>query len=523
MAEGWPLAQLPCNARQLNIGDEEQRTRKLEGFKGVDSALERQWQLSGERLKPQAAMEALSHLQSIQATLQLMQEHSLCSNDESSDRFAAEFFLFLAQKSSDLEALSNRCATLIHLLPKVSTTFLGTLCSGQGKEGASLPLEGNYRVESPIFQEIPSTQENANHLSPTQGETPKGVKKGFNPPMTSYESFRSSSVPYVGLRAMEKARSTLEDFCRSYFMFHDMDVTNPQHTFRCLPILYFTEAFIYQLDEENEEKLQPPQIRAVEACSSAPAPERLFPRQAPQEMPSVVFSDDYMQTCSDEEKETEGEDSDSGSNLEADPFKGLKQVLISKGLMTERIESEFKDGAEYWRLERKLSESAKLGAPVSKEEVFRAITLKSFDYRILNHLLYSLTHRMVDEDHLEFLAVAELLVEVADDLFDYEEDVLKNSFNVLRMLIYACGPTEAPAVLAGFISAQERRYQELLGNLDPGLGKRFQERCKEAVKEGGGVSKSGTLGSWTIPPLIVDEAAFRNQVSCDYAPVIREI
>ncbi|KAL2608010.1 hypothetical protein R1flu_026583 [Riccia fluitans] len=470
-------------------------------------------------------METLARLQSIQATLQLMQEHSLCSNEESSDRFMAEFFLFLAEKCSEPEDLSKRCATLTQFLPKATTTFLQALLPGKGKQAAAVPLEeSDYRVESPIFEEHNSLGGDAGHIFSAAKEKPQGgIKKWGDSqiPTTRYLD-SPSSAPSVGLRAMEKARSTLEDFCRSYFMFHDMDVRNPQQVFLHLPILYFVEAIIYQLDEDNEENLQPP-VRVVETISSA-APERIFPRRAFEELASPASSNEEMQTCSEEEKEEADSDSKLHElNLKADPFRGLRQVLTSKGLMTERMESEFKDGAEYWRLERKLCKAVKLGGAVTKEEVFRAITVKSFDYRILNHLLYALTHRMVDEDHLEFLAVAELLVEIADDLFDYEEDVLKNSFNVYRLLIYACGPDEAPAVLAGFISDQETRYQQLLESLEPSLAKRFQVRCEEAVKEGGGVSKSGTLGSWTIPPLIVDEVAFRNQVSCEYAPVIREI
>ena len=35
--------------------------------------------------------------------------------------------------------------------------------------------------------------------------------------------------------------------CRSYFMFHGLDVNNPQSVFKYLPILSFTESYIYQV------------------------------------------------------------------------------------------------------------------------------------------------------------------------------------------------------------------------------------------------------------------------------------
>ncbi|KAL3689716.1 hypothetical protein R1sor_016025 [Riccia sorocarpa] len=332
----------------------------------------------------------------------------------------------------------------------------------------------------------------------TRREVTQGIRDGSSPPLAtlSYTDSRRSEPLSIGLRAMEKANTILEDFCRTYFMFHDMDVTDPHHIFRYLPILYFTEAVIYQLDEENEAKLEPPQIMVTESSSSDPATQHHPGKMA------VTYSDDEMQTYSDEQKE-------------ADPFNALRQLLISKRLMTEKIELEFKNGVEYWRLERKLTESLKLDKPVTEEEVFRTMMLRSSDYRILYHILCALSHRPLDEDRLEFLSVAELLGEVADDLLDYEEDVLKNTFNLLRMLVHTYGPTEAPTRLAEFLSAQEKRYQELFENLEPGLQKRFQKRCGE----GRGSSASGNLGSMTIPPLIVDEDAFRNQVR--YNSIVR--
>lgn len=36
--------------------------------------------------------------------------------------------------------------------------------------------------------------------------------------------------------------------CRSYFMFHGMDVNQPESIFKFLPILSFTETYIYQVN-----------------------------------------------------------------------------------------------------------------------------------------------------------------------------------------------------------------------------------------------------------------------------------
>jgi hypothetical protein len=64
----------------------------------------------------------------------------------------------------------------------------------------------------------------------------------------------------------------------------------------------------------------------------------------------------------------------------------------------------------------------------------RAIHLKSFDYRVLNLLLYKLRGEEVNELHMDFLSISEFLVEVADDLFDYEvRYTLKELPNVITI------------------------------------------------------------------------------------------
>ena len=52
--------------------------------------------------------------------------------------------------------------------------------------------------------------------------------------------------------------------------------------------------------------------------------------------------------------------------------------------------------------------------------------------QVLNLLLYALLRRSPDARLLEFLAADEQLVDIGDDLVDYEEDVLRNTFNIYR-------------------------------------------------------------------------------------------
>ncbi|EPS65008.1 hypothetical protein M569_09772, partial [Genlisea aurea] len=215
----------------------------------------------------------------------------------------------------------------------------------------------------------------------------------------------SKDEAVVSMNSMLRSNSTLEDFCRSYFMFHDLDINQPREIFRFLPILSFTESYIYQLDGLNEE---------------------------------LVLSPGMME--------------EHGTNvctkmMWKEPFKPLVAVLESSGLLTERIEKEFECGEEYWALERKLCSSLVNNKEISIQDAKRAIHLKSFDYRVLNLILYRLRGEEVNEVHMEFLSISELLVEVSDDLFIEMDDVLKNNFNILRMFVKYYGPSDAPIMM----------------------------------------------------------------------------
>jgi hypothetical protein len=69
----------------------------------------------------------------------------------------------------------------------------------------------------------------------------------------------------VSLKGMKKAASSIEDFVRSNFMFHGLDPSRPADVFKYLPTLAFVEAYIYELDEENELVNAP----GVEQCDSS--------------------------------------------------------------------------------------------------------------------------------------------------------------------------------------------------------------------------------------------------------------
>ncbi|XP_027768889.1 uncharacterized protein LOC107005136 isoform X3 [Solanum pennellii] len=321
----------------------------------------------------------------------------------------------------------------------------------------------------------------------------------------------SEDMPMIGLDAMQRANSTLEDFCRSYFMFHKMDPHQPQSMFRYLPILSFTESYIYQeilsllttvtsflccsllflplcfvwvkrtlrLDNLNEKLLQP-------SVGKDQSSYREYSVEESWELTYVRM-------------------------MTNDPFRPLSILLQQHGLLTDRVREEFSGGVEYWSLERKLCHALGIKREISVEDVMKAIHLKSFDYRVLNLLLYQLRGEKVNDMHMEFLTISEFLVEISDDLFDYEDDVLENSFNILRMFNGIYGASTAPTMLAKVITEAEEKYENLLKALDSELSLKYQKRCEEATKEGGKTS-GPSLGTWSIPSVIEDEELYRSDV-----------
>ncbi|CAL5326859.1 unnamed protein product [Camellia sinensis] len=428
-------------------------------------------------------MEGLRKLEQVQRTILSMQSRESISSSNNNhnhnhadcDRFLANFILLLemenVQPYGDLD-MEKKCKLIYENLPKISTVFLEE----------ALPC---------LSEKVQTSEGNCEH------------KAGNNSLQTDYDE-----MAMVGLAAMQDANSTLEDFL-SYFMFHDMDVNRPQSIFRYLPILSFTESYIYQrgrrilllelsnrtsasmvLDRLNEKMLKIP-------TEEVTVLERGFHLEANQSW--VVKFIELFKT---------------------NPFGPLVLLLEHHGLLTERIREEFRHGEEYWALERKLCCALTSNKKILVDDVMRAIHLKSFDYRVLNLLLYQLRGEKVNDLHMEFLSVSEFLVELSDDMFDYEDDVLENNFNVLRMFVRIYGASVAPTMLVGMImyleakciSEAEEKYDRLLRDLDPKLSTNYQRRCEEATREGGKLS-GPYLGTWSIPPVIVDEDFYRSEFS----------
>ncbi|XP_073033500.1 uncharacterized protein [Primulina eburnea] len=389
-------------------------------------------------------MEGLENLEKVQKAIHLLRSIGVPDADPYSLRFLADFALLLLENYDGLD-LTSKCQLILENMSKISAALSGE--------------KGGHQIENAVrFYH----DDKANLCSV----------------WSVYDD-----VAMVGLDAMKRSNSSLEDFCRSYFMFHTMEANEPQSIFRYLPFLSFTESYIYQLDGLNEKLLL------------------LSNHEVP------IMGPEFEVLC----RNLDGEKSVI-RRFSKEPFRPLCLVLERHGLLTERIKEELKCGEEYWALERKLCGSLVSNKKISIEDVTRAIHLKSFDYRVLNLLLYQLRVAMVNEAHMEFLSVSELLVEISDDLFDYEDDVAENHFNILRMYVRYYGASAAPIKLAKFVTELEEKYDRLLKALGSELGTKYQKRCEEATKEGGKTC-GPPLGTWHIPPVIEDEARYRTAIS----------
>ncbi|XP_065876241.1 uncharacterized protein [Euphorbia lathyris] len=394
-------------------------------------------------------MEELRELEETQRMLTLMQSQGvLSSSNQDSDRFLANLILLLVKPCGDLD-LNEKCTLISEQMPKISASFL--------REASLL-----FNRQVPL-----QIEEKVNGCRPSSVGNSDLEQKDFE------------GTAFISLDSMQRANSTLEDFCRSYFMFHGMDANSPQSIFKYLPVLSFTESYIYQMDSLNEKIANLP-------ANNVAVLEREY------EIPKG--NESWIAECMDVFKNN--------------PFGPLVTQLECHGLLTERITEELRSGEEYWALERKLCPAIMNQKEITVEDVMRAIHLKSFDYRVLNLILYQLRGEKVNDLHMDFLSTSEFLVEVSDDLFDYEDDVLENNFNILRMFVRIYGSLMAPVMLAKYIAEAEVKYESLLKSLDPQLSSTYQRRCEEATKEGGNIS-GHPHGTWSIPPVIVDEELYR--------------
>lgn len=203
--------------------------------------------------------------------------------------------------------------------------------------------------------------------------------------------------PTISYRAVDKAAITLEPFVQFYFPFHGLCT---EDFFKFSAILIYTEATIYQIDEEYEENIE-----------------------------TENFTSRHMQI--------------------------LFEILDLKGLLDDKIREEFANGVKYYHLERRLCNTF----DYAYEDIVQANKYKCYDFRVLHRLLCRLTGKSYEENLLDAIWYGEMLVDVEDDIRQYEDDVRKNVYNTYRMLVKLYGP-EGKQRLEEYIEYLNGKIQE---------------------------------------------------------------
>eukprot|EP00798_Chlamydomonas_sp_ICE-L_P019498 gene19498-26161_t len=180
----------------------------------------------------------------------------------------------------------------------------------------------------------------------------------------------------------------------------------------------------------------------------------------------------------------------------------IAEVLESLELMDEHVRYELQQGDEYWRMERYLCSHLLAvgvarpeggGVEWSLDDVLRTHESKSFDYRVLHYVLQRLEGCEPEKVLLSFLRVDELLVDIGDDLTDYE---------VAFVFLYG---REAELKLVERIASLEAEHSKLLHQLPKAVQEQYWRRHGEA-------SATLSSGSWIFPQPIFNERAFRETI-----------
>lgn len=264
----------------------------------------------------------------------------------------------------------------------------------------------------------------------------------------------ASRVATISLLALQRARTTLDDFVSSYCPLHGVQPHDGLSRF--LDVLVYVSASLYELDEANE------RFCLAGDTTSEPTTTAL-----------------------------------------------LRAALAEHDLLDVGIAAELDAGERYWRLERNICSQLLSSQPqLSADDVMTAHSNKSFDYRVLHRVLLRLLRKPVDDALFACLRLDELLVDIGDDFTDYEDDIEKNSFNLLRCFVALHGVEHAPLRCASYISSLEAAHASALAELPDTTRALFWSRHADASSVPGS-------GRWAMPRLIpiASEASFRERHS----------
>lgn len=254
------------------------------------------------------------------------------------------------------------------------------------------------------------------------------------------------TTPTISARALVKARGTVEDLVRSYFPLLGLPIDD---VLCFADALYFIAASLYECDEANEA---------------------------------------------------------GGDPVGGGAWLSLEAFLSGRGLLCERVRAALDRGASYWRSERRLAAAwaAPVGGDAAEDallaEATAASAAKSFDYEVLVLVVGALANvRPRVLARLELFNACFHLVEIEDDLRDYDADVASGAFNVFSAFARRRG-RHAEVALRAWIARAEARYRAALGALDA-RELAFHVDRNEA-QGGAGPAMAPRTGRWVVPAVV---------------------
>ena len=261
-------------------------------------------------------------------------------------------------------------------------------------------------------------------------------------------------TPTLSFNALCRARTTLDDFSHFYLGYHGLPL---DAFFRWMPLLVFVECSIYQLDEDNEALASACVVDRPAAGHGGGATEQTLLAV----LASRGLLDEHVREqlaaghrywtlerkiCAQMGMAAGGEGRPAASHpapsapTSAAPPPpqptAAAAAATGAGASSSSSDSESSSEDKDERTQAAAAAGGGAGGGAAEEvdgeaggeaggtflrQVLEAHGLKSFDYRLLHALLCQLSGRPLSAELRAFLTVDETLVDLADDLFDYEK------------------------------------------------------------------------------------------------------
>jgi len=156
----------------------------------------------------------------------------------------------------------------------------------------------------------------------------------------------------------------------------------------------------------------------------------------------------------------------------------------------------FDDARRYYRFEHEVT---RRGGGYSLDDLERTTRIRSFDFRLLHRALAHLAGVPCREELFDWFQAFEMMVELDDDLCSVEEDLRRETFNVV-CLAERCSPGQGLA----FVDRFRRRVEDELGRRAESLSAPDRLRGESVLAFYREVCPRPELptvlpGSWSLP------------------------